>query len=165
MATSLTTTLTFVLKTFYTNALDLSIPNDPMNLDLKDSFANGVIIDTADMVWHDRRSAAAANDPIDFSAALTGPLGTVLTFAKIKSIAIHNRSVTIGDFLTIGGGANEFPLFVAAGDQYAIGPNNIFFIWDPSLAARAVGAGTDTLNVNPGANTIEYDIVVIGTTA
>ena len=110
---------------------------------------------------------AATVENLDLAGGLTDAFGVTLTFAKIKAIAIHNLSVTPGEVLKIGGHASAaFPLFDNATDIYPLGPNGIFFIWEPSLAGKVVTATTaDLLKIDSGAATIQYDIVIIGTSA
>lgn len=171
MATSLATNLSLILKLVYTNPLSLSTPDDTMTLTVADSMANGVAADQCDIAWHDRRTATAAPDDLDvFDAAggeLFDPFGNDIAMAKVKGVCIHNRSTTAGETLTIGavGGAEELMLFGLATSTYVLGPDGIFFIWEPCLAAHAAGAGNDHLRIDPGANTIIYDVVIYGTTA
>lgn len=166
MATSLSTSLTMYLRHEFTNDLDLSTTSDPMTLDLKDTMTNGTILNQCDQAWHDQRTVTAAAENIDIAGVLANSFNTVLTFAKIKGLFIHNRSTTPGENLTIGAaGANELMIFGAAADTKVIGPDGIFFIWEPSLAGITGGAGADLLKIDPGAATITYDIVILGTSA
>ena len=148
--------------------LDLTSAQENPRLDYSDSLSDGTgAVDTADLVFSDRRTLAGTTENIDLAGSLTDAFGATITFARIKMIFIHNRNTSVGHTLTIGGaGSNTFLLFADASDKYAIGPNGMMLLWEPSAAAKPVTASTgDILLVNAGANTIVYDIIIIGSSA
>ena len=164
MASSLAVTLNMILSSVHTNAFDLSTPSENLRLDLTDTLANGTSADQANEMWHDRRSLAATTESIDLAGSLTNIFGETLTFTSIVALIIHNRNTTVGHTLTIGGAAaNAFTLFADTSDKYVLGPNGVFMVWEPSAAGKTVTAATgDILKMDAGANTISYDIIVIG---
>ena len=172
MADALTTTMTLRLETNYVNTLDLSRTTNLITSsdgNWSDTLADGVGLDQADLTWNDTRTATGAVDDIDLNGTETGIFSATVDFVKIKMIAIKNNSVVVGETLTVGAAA-AFPLggwvADAATDKVVIQPGGIFLMWAPSLAAYACGAGaSDVLRVDPGANTISYDIIIVGTTA
>ena len=168
MATTLTTTLKFVLDTIFTDDLDLTDPRDTLSANWNDTLANGTAINEADVIWHDRRTAAGAPDDIDLvgNAAFVDAFGNTITFAKIKGIFIHNRNTTAGHNLAIGGDVAPFANWVsdAASDIVNVGPNGKLLLWSP-IDGYACAGGSDILQIDPGADTIIYDIVLIGTSA
>lgn len=171
MATSLAVQLALTLSWQQTNAADLSTPRDAAALSLDDELTNGTAIDTADVLWHDRRTlAATTSEDLDLAGSLVSALtGAAVTFAKIKCILIKNRSTTAGYILAVGGASsNQFINWVAnSSDIVNVGPNGIFMLWNPSLAGYAVTASTgDLLKINnTGGGSLDYDIVLIGTSA
>lgn len=164
---SLATVLDLTLRWRHSNALDLSTVEDNGQLNLSDTLADGVVIDTADKKFTDTRSLAATSENLDLAGGLTDAFGATITFAKIKAIIIKNNSTTPGENLTIGGHATAaFPLFSDVTDKYVLGPNGVFLIWEPSLAGKTVTATTgDLLKIDSGAATISYTIIIIGTSA
>lgn len=134
---SLRSFLDMTLRWEHTSDLDFSTVRDNGQLVLSDEFTDGLIIDRADKKFADRRTVTAAAENLDLAGGLTDAFGIALTFAKIKCIAIHNLSVVVGETLTIGGHASAaFPLFSDPTDKYVLGPNGIFFLWEPSLAGK-----------------------------
>ena len=164
---ALSVNLNAILSWSYTNALDLSTVTDAAQISVSDTLASGTGLDQADQIWHDRRTLAATSENLDLAGSLTNAFGATLTFARIKGILIKNRTATAGFNLTVGGAAaNQFPLFSDVSDKLPIGPDGFFFYWDPSAAGKVVTAGTgDQLKIDAGANTVEYDIVLIGASA
>lgn len=172
MTTSLSTTVKLVLSWIHKNALDLGEVKDANSLVLEDTLADGIALDEADAIWHDRRTlAAGANDDLDLAGALADAFGKTLTFARIKAIAIQNRTATAGVNLEIGGGDdgagnNAFASWLGdASDKLQVGPEGGLLLWNPSLAAYAVTAGTgDILRIHnaSGSDSAEYDIVLVG---
>ena len=166
MATALTANLTFRLRTVYTDDNDLSDPQDATILSWDDALTNGTAANQSDYIWHDRRTATAAPDDIDlFNLTCVDAFGTVLSFATVKGIFIRNRSTTSDEELSIGGDAAPFVNWVAAANDIVnIGPGGIFLLWSP-IDGYAVAGGSDVLQIDPGTATIDYDIVIIGTSA
>lgn len=169
MALALTLNYDLSLSWTYTNALDLSTPEDRKRLNFLDSLASGTGLDQADRIFHDSRSiSTGANDDLDLAGGLTDAFGTTLTFVKIKGIFIKNTATTAGEILNVGGGSAHFINWIgAAGDIVKIGPDGLFVLWNPSAAGYAVTATTaDILRItNAGAGTIVYQIILVGTSS
>lgn len=164
---ALTTNLDLVLRGSHTNVLDLLTATASFSIDKGDSLTDGTgAVDTADLMWSDTRTLATTSESLDLAGSLTNVFGATVTFARIKAILIHNKSTTVGQTVTVGGAAsNAFPLFADTTDKYVIGPNGLFFVWEPSAAAKAVTASTgDLLKIETSAS-ITYDIVIIGASA
>lgn len=165
---ALTTYLDLAMRWTKTNALDLTTATENPRLDYSDSLTDGTgAVDTADLVFSDRRTLAGTTENLDLAGSLTDAFGQTITFARIKMIFIHNRNTSVGHTLTIGGAAsNAFVLFSDTTDKYPIGPNGMMLLWEPSAAAKAVTASTgDILKIDAGANTIVYDIIIVGSSA
>lgn len=166
MPTTLATNLIFRITTVYTDDNDLSDPSDTTLLRWDDALTNGTGDNQADYIWHDRRTATAAADDIDLvNLTCDDAFGTRLSFVTIKGIFIRNRTTTTDHALAVGGDAAPFVNWVGAGnDILNIGPDGLFMLWSP-IDGYAVAGGADVLQIDPGANTIEYDIIIIGTSA
>lgn len=167
MADSLTTELSLNIKAAYTQDLDLQNTLDRLNHTISDSLASGTAAEHADYSFHDTRTLAATSEDLDLAGGISNAFGTALTFVKIRCLMIHNKNTTSGHDLAVGGAAaNQFINWVsAADDEVVIGPNGILFLWNPA-DGYAVTAGTgDLLKIDAGANTVTYDIIVIGTSA
>jgi len=133
-----------------------------------DQLTSGTGLDEADVLWFAKaRSLAATTEELDLAGSLSDAYGSTVTAAKVKGLFIKNNSTTAGETLKIGGAAaNAFLLFDNATDIYELGPNGIFFVWEPSLAGLPVTASTgDLLKMDSGASTLTYDIAVWGTSA
>lgn len=166
MATSLTCSLQLTLGWLFQNILDNGNVKDQIGYTIQDSLADGDALDSAQVVWHDRRTLSATSEDLDLSGSLTGSFGVSVAFTKIKGFLVYNRATTAGYTLALGGAAsNQFINWVAnSSDIVNVGPGGCFFLWNPSLAGYAVTAGTgDLLKINSGANAITFDIVLIGT--
>lgn len=130
-------------------------------------YTSGNAADKAEKIWSDKnRSLAATSEELDLAGGLTDEFGAAITFTKIKSIRIYNRQTEVGYDLKVGGAAaNAFLLFDNATDIKTVGPGGTLFSDEPSLAGMPVTAGTgDLLKIDAGANTVAYDIVIVGTT-
>jgi hypothetical protein len=164
---ALTTYLDLVLRGTQTNPLDLVTGSTSFTINKGDSLTDGTgAVDTADLLWTDTRTLPTTSENIDLAGVLSSVYGATITAARVKAILIHNKSTTVGQTLTIGGaGSNPFLLFADSSDKYVIGPNGIFFIWEPSAAAKAVTASTgDILKIESSAS-ITYDIAIVAASA
>jgi len=166
MATTLTSGVRITVTGNHTNTLDLEDAVNNLSLSKSDSLANGTSANQADLIWHDTRSAAGSADALDLAASLTDAFGNTLTFAKIKGIFIHNKSTTSGYKLAVGANAAALINWVAAsGDIVNVGPDGYLLVWSPIDGYAVTGTSADILQIDPGANTVAYDIVIIGTSA
>ena len=168
MASELTTSLVLLLGATFIDDQDISDPQDNITWTFSDSLANGTGANQADVVWKDTGSAAGAVVDIDLHTSLdTVFTGIVATFVTIKGIIIHNKSTTPGENLIIGADAAPLANWVAnaATDTVIIGPDGIFLLWSPIDGYAVTDAGADILQIDPGADTIAYDIMIIGTSA
>jgi hypothetical protein len=170
MATkTLKETLTFQLLTDLQKT-DAGVTLQPRPVTTKsDVLTDGTDADEANKVYGPvrRTLAGGANEELDLSGSLTDIFGDTVVLTKVKGLLIHNTKTDVGAKLEIGGSAaNAFLLFKAANDIYTLGPNGIFFVWEPSLAGLTVTAGTGDLlkinNVSSPSVSIDYDIVVVG---
>ncbi len=167
MATSLATNIALTLRTTYTTTDQaLSVPTSVMTKAFTDSLINGVVLDAADLVWHDSGSLASAAVDIDVAGGVTDVFGTALTMAKVKCVVVINTSTTAGYFLEVGGDANALLLFGAAADFTIVHPGGFVCWYNPSLAGYAVTGGTgDILQISSvtAAQTVTYEVIIIGT--
>ncbi len=169
MTTALAGKITFKMAWDYVDSMDLADTTNDLDIDWSDTIANGTGKDQADWIWHDTRTAAGAVDDIDLNATLSDAFGVSLDLVKVKGIFIQNTDETVGYDLAIGA-AVATPLggwvSDAASDELVIGAGGFFALWNPSAAGYACGAAaSDILRVDPGANTIIYNIVIVGTSA
>lgn len=166
---ALTTRLTLNLVTVLTSALDLSTPTDSLNNRTELELTSGTGLGQADMVWSDRRTvAASATDSLDLAGVLVGPLGTTLTFARIKGLLVKAASANVNNVVVTRPAANGVPMFSAAGDALPVHPNGVFLWVAPTVAGVVVTTGTGDLIdfVNSAAgSTVTYDVVIIGASA
>lgn len=173
MSRSLTASLSVGFNWNYTETTDLAAATASQGLTITDSLTSGITLDKADRMFADTRSvAASSNDDIDLSGSLTDPLGQTVTFGKIKGLLLKNKSTTAGDVLQVSGnGAAGFTTWLKdnaanSADGVRVGPDGCLMLWNPSLAAYSVTATTaDILRITElgGANTVSYDLVLIGT--
>lgn len=150
----------------HTSVLDLGTAKFPATLDFGDSLASGTGADQADQLFTDTRTLTATSENLDLAGGLTDAFGATITFARIKGIAIRNKSTT--DVLLVGGAAsNAFVNWVAnSSDIVRLRPGGVLVLWAPDATAYAVTAGTgDILKIDSGAATISYDIAIIGASA
>jgi hypothetical protein len=163
------TKLSLLLEVIETGSGDLVSPRGthvfPPSSAQNTEIATGTSDNQIDRVWSDTRSAAGAADPLDVRGGITSQLdGSTIQLADLCLVAIRNKSTTAT--LSIGGGSNPITgLWGASGDIIKIPPGGIFLWWAPDDGIATVAGTGDILNVDPGAFTIEYDILLAGRSA
>jgi len=167
MADALTTALQLVLSARDVKDTDLTDAIDQLTLDKGDTLAAGTSTDQADVIFHDTRSLAATSEDLDLAGTLLDTYGNTATFATIKGLLIHNKNTTTAHTLAIGGAAASTMdnIFASTTDILNIGPNGLLLLWNPTDGYDVTSATADLLKIDGGANTVTYDIVVIGTSA
>lgn len=125
---------------------------------------SGTTATKADRVWSDTRSAAASADTIDLLGTLTDASGTTISFVDVLLFAIKNKSTTATENLTVGAGSNNWSTWAgASGHQVVIPPGGAFVWFAGTVDDEQPTAGTgDILTIDPGSDTISYDIIVLG---
>jgi hypothetical protein len=137
------------------------------------TLANGIAVGQADKVFADTRTlAASATENLDLAGGvLLDPLGTALTFVKVKALIVAAAAGNTNDVIVGGDVTNTFfGSFADETDAVRIRPGTVFAIacGAADAAGYAVVAGTgDLLKIlNGGAGTpVTYDVIIIGTSA
>lgn len=129
------------------------------------AFTIGTGSGAVDVMWRDQRQLVGTSEDLDLAGVLTNQFGAVATFAKVRGIYIRNTETGAGKTLSVGGAAaNQFLTpFGAADDKVKIGPGGVLMLTSP-VDGFAVTAGTgDKLKIDAGAQTITYEICIVGT--
>jgi hypothetical protein len=150
--------LSVSLRAKQTGAADLGTPQILVDIAKELDFTPGTAaVGQANVLFTDTRTlAASTGEDIDLAGALTDALG-----ASIAAAAPGNTN----DVQVTRPAANGVPLFLAAGDGFAIGPGDFSLRTYRNGVAVAAGTG-DLIHVaNGGAGTpVTYDIAIIGRT-
>ena len=167
MAKVLTANFSIRLSPTYTDATAFDSELGTFAYLLTQTSAAGAAATAADIMFADRRTLTATSEDLDLAGILTDAYKDVLTYAVVCGFLVRNRSTTTTEILAVGGAAaNQFINWVGnSSDIVNVGPNGFMFLWSP-VDGYAVTAGTgDLLKIDAGADTIIYDIIVIGTSA
>jgi hypothetical protein len=129
-------------------------------------YASGTSASQCDLVYSDQGTATGAAVNIDLRGALASPVnGQTVIFAEVCFVGVFNRTSTSGYVLQVGGGATQIAIFGGTTPEALLGPSSLF-VWSNWVDGVTVGAGTtDMLTLDPGANTIAYDVLIIGRSA
>lgn len=165
---SLATTLIAGIRAQLAGASDHGAPQSDERLDYSKSLANGTGASQADKVFSDRRTlAASANETLDLTN-LQDPLGAALTFAKVKAIMIVAALTNANDVVIGAAAANPFlgPLG-GTGPIATLKPGGIYFVANPVNGWAVTDSSNDNLKIanSAGGSGVDYDIVIIGTSA
>lgn len=134
------------------------------------SLADGVGASQANRIFHDQRTlAASATEDLDLAGVLIDPLGSTLTFARIKGMIVAAAATNVNEVIVGGAAATQFASWVgAAAHTVKVRPGGVFALMAGEATGYTVGAGaSDLLRIgNGGAGTsVIYDIFLIGANA
>ena len=119
-----------------------------------------------DLLFIDQRTiAASTNETLDLAAGVTNSFGDVLTFARVKFLAIGGATANSGAVTVGGAAANAFTNWVDdATDQINVRPGGAVVFFAPAATGYPVTAGTgdQLLITNPNTNSVTYDIYIGG---
>jgi len=153
-----------VIQLAMSNAKDLSVTKDNLDLSAQEQFTPGTGSNQLDKVFHDVRTlTAGSNESLDLAGSLVDSFGATITFAALKVLLIRNLSTT--QTLTVGNGSTPFLSWVgAAAHTVTIPPKGMLLLVAP-LAGFAVTPDTgDILKItNSATNPCDYQIVLAGT--
>lgn len=161
--------LAVTVSSLLTATQDLGTSQNSASRNYAVTTADGAGAGQANRIFHDQRTlAASATEDLDLAGVLIDPLGTTLTFARIKAIIVAAAAGNSNDVLVGGAAATQFLSWVgAATHQVRVRPGGVFAL----LAGQADAVGfvtaagvSDLLRIgNSGAGTsVTYDIILIG---
>jgi hypothetical protein len=150
-----------------TGSLDLASKTSSLRYTKQLDLADGSGANQVNKMFHDQRTlAASGTEDLDLAGSLVDPLGTTLTFAKIRALLIYAAAANT-NLVNVGGAASlGFTTWVGdVTDVVKIRPGGLFLLTAPDATAYAVTAGTgDLLTItNSSSGTgVTYDIVILG---
>lgn len=160
------------LEGSYTETQGLQEGLAPLPVAWVQEWRSGTGSNQANRVYTASASAAAAPVNFDFAGVLTDIWGNTLTLAKIKELWIRNTTLTTlfaldikGNFFTgiTAGASGLIKDWVNDAISMPIGPGGSIRFSNPIDGWVVTAATMDTLTLDPGANTVGYEIVVLGT--
>ena len=155
--------LVLSLSGVFSKALDLTTPSEQLQIAKTLSLADGTGSGQANQLWSDTRTLVATSENLDLAGGLVDAFGDTITFTKVKVLLVHNKATTTLHHLTLSGNFLTNQMMSGASVKLSLDPSSVLFLTSP-IDGYAVTADTgDVLNVDAGANTITYDIVLIGT--
>lgn len=141
----------------------------PQNL----TYANGTGAGQVDLIYAKQLSLAGSATTLDLTA-LTDLSGASINFARVRELIIQNLATTSTYTVTVGAAAsNAWTGILGTTTSTLIIPpsagNGLFRFSDYSSTGASTGAvvsGTSkSLKLDPGANTISINIVILGCSA
>jgi len=154
----------------HTGALDLGTATFPFTLTSSFSLHSGTGAGQADRVFTDTRTlAASATENLDLAGVLTDAFGVTLTFVTIKAVIIRAAAANnaANAVQVTRPASNGVPFLMAAGDGISLAPGYTFAWFGSGAGVTVTPATGDLITVtnSAGTNSVNYDVVIIGTSA
>jgi hypothetical protein len=166
---TLTTTITTKIAATESAAFDTGTASYPSLVTRTLQWTSGTGASQADKLWTDIRTlTASATEDLDLAGSLPDALGGSVVFATIKAVRVYADAGNTNDVQLTRPASNGVPLFLAAGDGIALGPDQEFFWHVGAGAGKTVTAATGdllTITNSAGSTSVTYTIEIIGTSA
>jgi hypothetical protein len=150
-----------------TGSADLGTPQILVDIQKQLAFTPGTAaVGQSNVLFSDTRTlAASATENLDLAGVLADALGATIAAAEVVAVYFAAASGNTNDVQITRPASNGVPLFLAAGDGFALGPGD-FTIRTYRNGIAVVAATGDLVTVtNGGAGTpVTYDVVIIGRT-
>jgi hypothetical protein len=164
------TSVSLTVRATMSESLDLKVREAKLNFVRSIIFENGTGAGQADKVWEDRRQIAiSGTDDLDLAGtALQDGFNVNVTFAKVKGIFVAADSLNTNTVVIGAAASAQFVgPFGAATHTLALQPGQIFDITASGAGWVVTPTTADLLRIaNGGGGTVvNYDIVIIGTSA
>lgn len=168
MAVLVSGTVRFFVDLYERIVGDLGPVQARHTIDYSKTVESGTGADQADLVWSDTRTVTGVDD-LDLRGVLASALNAGINFVKITGIVIRNKTTTAGYLLTVGNdAAGAFVgLFFDVGARIKVQPDGMLAWYAPRVAdvLTTTAVTADVLQIDSGANTVTYEIMIIGRTA
>jgi hypothetical protein len=132
------------------------------------TYTNGTGSNQVDTIYAATLSLAATPTTIDLST-LTDPSGASINFARVREFIVQNTDAAAGHDVTLTQGASNGVTFLPATGGIPARYSSIVRISDPVSTGATNGNYVDsthkTLKLDPGANTIQVLILIVGGSA
>lgn len=141
----------------------------PASISLTTQYKNGTGAGSVDLIYAKQLTLAATPTTLDLSS-LTDLAGGSVNFARIREMAIQVVDTATTHIVTLGDAAsNAFSAFWGATGTDIVFAGSIRYFTDPTSVGAGVGAIVDSTHKNfkmdPGANTVVINILIVGCSA
>lgn len=149
----------------------------PANINFNLSFGNGTSAGNVDLIYARQLSLAGTATTLDLTS-LTDLSGASINFARVRLVMIQNLATTAGYIVTVGAAAaTQWTGYLGTtASTVILQPNvgatsnqNVFTFLDAYSVGASTGAYVDSthksLKLDPGANTIAVNILLLGCSA
>lgn len=155
-----------IIDAAYKSALELRTPTDPLGFEKSQVWTSGTGNNQCNAAFSDRRTLTATAETLDLYGGLTDAFGNTLNFVKVRELWIQNRSETATEQLLLSGTFVTGALlsgWVNDAVKIPVGPGAQMRFSNPIDGWTVTDTTQDELKVDAGADTIIYDIVILGT--
>lgn len=172
MTASLVSKLTVGLKATLKNPLDLSTPEDVVNLVKSIALPDGTGTGAARKMHHDQLSLSESSEgSLDLSGSLEDALGQAFVLTKVQALVLVASENNPGNVVVLAGdaaGVNSFGDYIqvteAADKGIVLQPGGVFALGSPGAGYDVTATTADKLVWRSAATTGTYklDVYVIG---
>jgi hypothetical protein len=148
--------------------LSVAPPTTPQS-----NYGNGTTAGNVDLIYAATLTLSATPTTLDLTS-LTDPLNGAVAFARVREFYLRNNATTDGWTVVVGGGAANpwagASQFLQASSTVTVGPSTSstspctgkLAFAAPNTTGYVVDGTHKTLKLDPGANTLTVEILIVG---
>ena len=144
------------------SSVDAKAPTTEIDFSPYNLFSHGTGANQANKRWRKTAELAATSVSFDLAGGEADEYGNTLTFTNVKVLTIKNTNTTTAKDLTISGTFMDNDLLGGGSSTVVLGPGGIFSVSSPVDGFTVTNTTGDVLTLNAGANTITYEISILG---
>lgn len=167
MASNFNATLSIRLTGLYSASSDLTTRADAFDYLKENTYSYGTGANACNLFYADTRTLVAGSETLDLNDTVVDAFGSTCIFTKVKLLLLRNQSTTAGELIVVSGDFLYYDTTSPLGGTtpyLRLQPGETRVMQSP-IVGFPVNASSDNIVLNPGTNTITYDIIIAGSTA
>lgn len=156
MATDLRGTLMAGLMAEYRLTSEPALALQRSHWSHRKSFTNGPGDGLAEILIHRSGRLKASTLELDLDAIIN-VFGALCSLSKVRFLIVENRTLTAGKVITLGG-----DWVTSIGGLPVVKPGGLVLLNAPIDGYTVTATSADVLQLDPGAETIDYEILIGG---
>ena len=162
---TLAATIHLLIDGSFTKSLDLTSPKEVIGISKSNAFANGTGSNQGNEFFSDSRQLIETSETIDLTSTLTNAFGETVTFIKVRAFILHVTTKTTGFSLILSGNfLTNAGWITGTTPTQIVGPDGLYVVTNPVDGYTVTNTTQDQLTIDSGSNTVDYDLIIIGTT-
>ena len=164
---SVTSNITTIVAVNQTGTAGLGTTSNVINASVTTAFSSGTGSGAVDTCLALAGTIAATTLDVSINGTQTDAFGVTLAMARVKLSYVRNKATNDSYTLTVGAAASTiFSSWISTNTEYVNVPaSGILLLTAPLATGFTAGSSNKLLRLASGANSVAYELVILGCTA